>query len=166
MAIKLKISDVEVAFIAIGLSTLPVTYGAPVDFDSIGTRDFNDDGDLVLSPPCVRVRYNSTAYDPKRDNQKLTYQAANLFDCFVLAENLRSKHDERLDTLNLVDCVADCFAGARLQLPDGTWTEPIEIVTILPVMNEGSIVDQFYAVTFRVSGFAQFSGDNARFGAK
>ena len=166
MASKVQIDQVEKAIVDLGRSYLTAAYEKSVDVDSIGDRDFNADGDLVLLPPCVRVRFGGSQYDTNRDNQKLTYGAKLLFDFYCFEENLRSKLDERIDTLRLVACVQDAYTGARLKLDDDSYTEPLELVGVLPMMNENSIVDQFYSVTIRVNGIAQFSGANSNWGTR
>jgi hypothetical protein len=87
-----------------------------------------------------------------------------MFEVMCFESSLRSKADERLQTLQLVQVVQDQLAGARLALADGTSTMPIELDSVSPVITDSGPVDQLYAIVFAVNGIAQFSGTNARFG--
>jgi phage gp37-like protein len=161
---KFQIADVEAALIALLNSSLPVAYGTSVDIDSIGDKDFLDDGTLTLQPPSVRVRFAGAKYNNLRDNQRLSYEATLLFEIMCFESSLRSKADERLQTLQLVQVIQDQLAGARLALADGTSSMPLELDSVSPVITETGPVDQLYAIVFAVNGIAQFSGANARFG--
>jgi len=161
---KFQIADVEAALIALLNTSLPTAYGTSVDIDSIGDKDFLDDGTLTLQPPSIRVRFAGAKYDNLRDNQRLSYEASLLFEVMCFESSLRSKADERLQTLQLVQVVQDQLAGARLALADGTSTMPVELDSVSPVITDSGPVDQLYAIVFAVNGIAQFSGTNARFG--
>ncbi len=56
--------------------------------------------------------------------------------------------------------------GRKLKLADGHFTEPLELLSASPVINEDQVIDQYYMAVFRVPGIAQFDGANARFGEK
>ena len=161
---KLQLDQVETAIITLGTAALKAAYSQQIDVDSIGQKDFNDGGDLIISPPCVRIRFAGAEYNALRDNQKLTYEGKPVWEFWCFEENLRSKAEERLDTLKLVTAVQDTFTGARLPLDGGYRTEPMELLSVLPAMDENAVVTQFYIVSFRVNGIAQFSGANAHFG--
>ena len=156
--------QVVAAMVALG-SKIPPFNGDAVDVAALGDADFNDKGDLVVQSLSARIRFVDASYAAK-ESQKTTYGAALNFAVLVYAENLRSRNDERMDSLRLAGQVQACYAGARLHLEDGSWTEPLELLTISPVMNADGVIDQYYGVTFRVPAIAQFPGSNARFGEK
>jgi hypothetical protein len=143
--------DVEQALVAAldaGLTNINV--------GAIGSSDINDDDELVLKMPCARSRYASTEYRNQGDNQWLTYDAAHLFEIWCAAEDLTSKEAQRTATLSVVGQVLPLIAGARLALPDGSVTEPVELKNIGKLPDD--IVGQIYIVTVEVSAIAQFPG--------
>lgn len=169
---QFQIDQVEAALLTLLTSGMPAAYGtalslgAPqrVDVDSIGDKDFDDSGNLVLRPPALRVQFTTAEYDNLRDNQRLSYEAALAFEVLCFEESLRGKKDQRKQTLVLVDTAQDQLAGARLALADGTSSAPIEIKAVQLVVTDSGPVDQLFAISVIVRGIAQFSGANARFG--
>jgi hypothetical protein len=163
---QFKIDQVEGALIALLNSVMPAAYGtveAPVlvDVNSVNSKDFNAQGQLALKPPSLRVQFSEANYANLRDNQRLTYQAALLFDVLCFESSLRSKADERIQTLSLVDVTLNQLAGARLNLADGTQSMPIELRRVSLVLpDDGGPVDQLFAITLLISGIAQFNGPN------
>ena len=157
MSSTMRIDYVEAALLQYISANLPITFGAPVSVDSLGDNDFNDDGTLVLSPPAVRVRFAGANFDPARDNQRLTYQARMPFEILCYQSSLRSKADERQQTLVLVGSVCEILAGARLSLSDGSATQPVTLKNVALVESESGPVDQLFSVGIEVSGIAQFS---------
>lgn len=166
MATKMQPNLVEAAILALLPARLKISFGKNVDVAPIGGRDFDDDGQLVLKSPSVRLYFAGATYDPLRDNQRLTSEAELMWDLICFEESLKSKADERTKSLELLSVVADEMAGARLLLSAGVYTLPTRIVAIKPVEDAAGPVDQCYAVTIAISGIAQFSGVNANFGAK
>lgn len=169
---KFQIDQVEAALLALLTSVMPTAYGAAlgldtssrVDVDSIGDKDFDEDGNLVLRPPAMRVLFDAAKYNNLRDNQRLTYGAALSFEVLCFEESLRSKKDQRKQTLVLVSVAQDQLAGARLALSDGTSSGPVEINSVSLQVPESGPADQLFAINVTVPGIAQFSGANARFG--
>lgn len=166
MATKVQPHLVEAAILTLLPARLKISYGKNVDVAPIGGKDFDEDGQLVLKSPAVRLYFAGATYDPLRDNQRLTMEAELMWDLICFEESLKSRADERTKTLELLAVVEDEIAGARLLLSAGVYTQPTRIVSIKPVMDAVGPVDQCYAVTIAVSGIAQFSGVNANFGAK
>ncbi len=166
MASKVQIHLVEAALLTLLPDRLFVSYGQKVHVATIGREDFGDDGQLTLTPPAVRIHFGSASYGQARDTQKTTLSASLIFSIFCYDESLKSKADERTRTLQLVAAVQDELAGARLQLTPGVFTEPVLMKDVVQAMDAAGPVDQVYAVVFEVSGFAQFSGVNANFGAR
>jgi hypothetical protein len=156
-----RIDYVESALIALLTSNLSTAYGAKVQIDSLGDKDFDDDGRLVLQPPSVRVRFAAATYDNLHDNQRLTYQSGMPFEILCFESSLRSKADERKQTLVLVATVQDQLAGARLTLADGSKTMPVTIKSVALVETDEGPVDQLFSLVVQVDGIAQFSGANA-----
>lgn len=169
---KFRIDHVEAALLALLVSAMPAAYGAElglsgpqgIDINSIGDKDFDEEGNLILRPPSMRVRFDSANYDNLRDNQRLSYETSMPFEILCFEESLRSKKDQRQKTLVLVATAQDQIAGARLALADGTNSGPIEIKAAQIVVTDQGPVDQLFAITIIVPGIAQFSGANARFG--
>ena len=161
MSSTFRIDTVEAALLALLNTNLAAAYGAPVDVDSLGDKDFDDDGRLVLRPPSVRVRFAGAGYGNLHDNQRLTYQASMPFEILCFSSSLRSRADERRQTLVLVAAVQNQLAGARLTLSDGSSTMPITMKAVrLTEVDEGP-VDQLFTVQGDVECIAQFSGANA-----
>ena len=134
---------------------------AAIDIDGLGEDDFDDDGQLVLNPPSIRVRFLGADYNTLHDNQRLTYQTAPNFELLCFESSLRSKADERKQTLILVKVLQDQLSGARINLSDGSKTQPVTIIAVRLVEGVGNGVDQLFSVLVAIEGFAQFSGVNA-----
>lgn len=166
MATKVQIHLVERALLALLPARLKISYGRNVSVAPIGGKDFDEDGQLVLKSPAVRLRFASANYADLRDNQRLTSEAELMWDVICFEESLKSQAVERTKTLEMLAIVQDELAGARLLLSPGVYTQPTRLVAVNPVMDAIGPVDQCYALTIAVSGLAQFSGVNANFGAK
>jgi hypothetical protein len=164
-----RIDRVEAALLALLNANLPAAYGTELgtgvvsmDIDSLGDDDFNEDGQLTLQPPSIRVRFIAGNYENLRDSRRLTYQANPEFDILCFESSLRSKADERKQTLVLVGVVQDQLSGARLDLADGSKTMPITLGPLALVETDQGAVDQLFAQRITVEGIAQFSGANAQ----
>jgi hypothetical protein len=160
----------EGALIALFKSVMPAAYGtvdAPIliDIDSLGDKDFDAEGQLVLKPPSIRVRFDRTRRDNLRDNQRLSYQAKHSFDVLCFESSLRSKADERKQTLVLAQTVENQIAGARLALADGSSSMPCSLGATYLVAESSGAVDQLFCVEVIVEGIQQYDGPNARFGS-
>jgi hypothetical protein len=167
---QFQISQVEVALIALLKTVMPAAYGtveAPinVDVNSLGDKDFDAEGQLVLKPPSIRVRFDRTRRDPLRDNQRLSYQAKHSFDILCYESSLRGKADERRQTLALTQIVENQLAGARLALADGTSSMPCSLGSTYLVAESSGSVDQLFCLEVIVEGIQQYDGPNARFGS-
>ena len=162
MSSTFRIDYVEAALLALLNTNLAAAYGANVSVDSLGDKDFDDDGRLVLQPASVRVRFAGADYKNLRDNQRLTYQAGLPFEILCFESCLRSRADERKQILVLVGTVQDQLAGARLALADSTQTMPISMQSVKLVATDEGPVDQLFSIVIVVEGIAQFSGANAQ----
>jgi phage gp37-like protein len=158
-----RIDYVEASLIHLLQNSLPGpnAYGSPVDVDSLGDKDFDEDGILVFRPPAVRVLYTGSDYTPTADNKRLTYNASHPFDVLCSESSLRSKADMRRQTLVLVSAVLDQLSGARLALADNSTSMPVTILGVQLVVQPGGPVDQFYSISITVPGIAQFDGANS-----
>lgn len=168
MSTAFRIDYVEQALLALLRANLPAAYAAQlglasinVDINGLGDDDFDEEGQLVLQPPSLRVRFMGSPYNPARDNQRLTYQAHIQFEILCFESSLTSKADERRQTLILVGTVQDQLAGTRLKLTDGTVSMPITMQDAVLIEGGGAGVDQLFAVHIEIEGFAQFSAANA-----
>lgn len=170
MSTTFRIDYVEAALLQLMRTNLSTAYAtelgvdlAPVDIDSLGDEDFNAQGQLVLNPPSVRLRFRGAPYNNLHDSRRLTYQSEPNFELLCFESSLRSKADERKQTLVLTAVATDQLAGARLNLQDGSKSMPITVVDVVLAEGEdGQPVDQLFAIRFIVEGIAQFSGVNAQ----
>ena len=169
---QFQVSYVESALIALLQSVMTTVYNEvvnpptpiAVNIAALGDKDFDAEGQLVLKPPSIRTRFDRTKRETLRDNQRLTYQAKTAFDVLCFESSLRSKADERLQTLQLVQLVENQLAGARLALQDGTSSMPITLGSTYLVAESSGAVDQLFCVEVIVEGIQQYDGPNARFG--
>ena len=166
MAGKVQIHLVEAALLDLLPSRLKASYGKNVDVEALGKADFNDAGQLILKSPAVRISFLDAQYGQARDTQRTTLTAELMFSAFCFHESIRSRAQERTKTLELVACVEDELAGARLELTPGVFTEPVLIRSVNQAEDAIGPIDQVFAVAFMVPGIAQFSGANSNFGAR
>lgn len=173
MSGEMRIDYVEAALLALVNETVPTAYkaflppeapGGRIDIDSLGDKDFDENGMLVLDPPSIRIRFAGAEYDTLRDNRRLTYQAAMPFEILCFESSLRGKADQRKQTLVLVAAVLDQLVGANLRLSDGSTTMPLTLLGVQLIGVEAGPVDQLFAVGIQVPGIAQFGGPNAQTG--
>lgn len=164
MSSAYRIDLAESALLTLLKENLGAAYGTDVQVDSLGDKDFDSEGALILQPPAVRVRFMGAEYNNLRDNQRLTYQGKLLFAVWCFESSLRSKADERLQTLQLVAAVQDQLTGTRLSMEDGSKTMPISLVGVELIEVEQGPVDQLFSVNVAVESDAQFSGINANRG--
>ena len=140
---------------------MPTAYGQTVHVDSLGEKDFNEDGALVFQPPALRVLYGDSDYISTQDNKRLTYNCDMNFDILCSESSLRSPADMRRQTLVLVAAVQNQLSGARLQLTDGTTSMPVILRRVQLIVQPGGPVDQFYSLSITAPGIAQFDGANS-----
>lgn len=167
MSSTFRIDYTDTALLALLRDKLPAAYaielGKPrvaVDIDALGDDDYNEQGQLVMRPPSVRMHFLEAPYQSVHDNQRLTYQAAHIYELLAFESSLRSKSDQRAQTLVLVNVILDQLAGARLDLADGSKAGPIGILGVDLLTTESGPVDQLYSIKISMDGFAQYSGVN------
>lgn len=152
---KLDLDLVEAAVLAILTTDLAAD---KVNVAALSSEDLDKEGAVLTMPPFVRVLFDSEPLPAGRDNQRLTYQAAQNWRALVGVQNYRARGDERREAYQLLTKVKDSLAGARLQLDLNTKTPPVLLTGVeqIAVDNRGSV----YSVNFTVEAIAQFSGQN------
>jgi hypothetical protein len=130
-----------------------------VDVQSITSKDFSDDGELILNPPSVRSFFAGEGAASTSDTQRLSYNVVGRYIVLCANEDLRDPAAQAKASLNLAGQVKAILAGARLLFPDGETSEPITYVGMEPEPVDGLGVA--YAAAFEVPGLAQFAGANA-----
>ena len=146
--------DQQAALQALLTSSLP-----GVSIGSLGDLPADDKGELVFDPPCARTFFAGLVYEGDNDNLALAYDdCAGEMQIWCAAENMTSLEAQRMDTLALVAKILPVIAGARLQLADGTSTEPIRLKRIEGSLQgrQGAPVSTVYIIVLEVPGIAQF----------
>ena len=156
-AVPTRTFAIEAAWQA--LVVLLATQLEGVNVDAIGSRDFDENGELTVVPPAVRVIFAGEKAQTF-ENQNQNYNAGQQFGA-ICADDYRGPdpQQQRVASLALARLATDVVTGARLRLPDGTVTEPIEYAgtTPMPVADIGVA----YVVEWRIPGIAQFPAPNA-----
>jgi hypothetical protein len=130
------------------------------DVQAISEKDFNSEGDIVMTPPSVRTFYAGTGFHSTTDSQRLSYEAVGRFMLLCADESHTvDPVDQAYASVKLVDQVCAIVAGTRINLPTGDISEPITLVAVDPMPVEG--VGTAYAIAIEVPGLAQFAGANA-----
>jgi hypothetical protein len=130
-----------------------------VDCANITDRDFSEDGELILNPPSVRTFFEGENAAATSDSQRLSYLVDGKFTVLVVDQDYRGITEQARATLQLVNKVKSVLIGARLLLPTGETSEPVQWYATAPQPLEGMGVA--YAAGFIVPGLAQFQGPNA-----
>lgn len=131
-----------------------------VDVQAISGRDFNADGDLIMTPPSVRTFYAGSKFASTSDTQRLSYESTGRFMLLCADEaNTEDLAEQAFRSVGIADRVCAVLAGARLNLPSGDVSEPVTLATIDPLPVDG--VGTAYGIGIEVPGLAQFSGANA-----
>jgi len=131
-----------------------------VDVQSISNADFNADGELIMTPPSIRVFYAGEKAGNFGDAQRLSYNAVQRYMVTCADQSLTAVlADQAMASAALADKVKNILAGARISLVGGEQSEPIAWVGTEPVEVAG--VGTAYAVAIEVEGIAQFPGVNA-----
>lgn len=131
-----------------------------VDVASISQRDFSQEGEIILTPPSVRVLFDGESAHSTSDSQRLSYEVVGRFLVMVADQDLRSAVHQARASAKLAAQAKNLLAGARIVLADGDVSEPVTWVStqMLPVPDLGIA----YALAFEVPGLAQFDGLNAQ----
>lgn len=130
------------------------------DIAKICDRDFNDQGEIIMSPPSARVLFDGEGASSTSDTQRLSYNVVSRFIVLVADQDLSGGSAAQAEaSLLIANTVKTVLIGARLLLSDGDISEPLTYVSMLPMPTDG--VGTAYAVAFEVPGLAQFPGTNA-----
>lgn len=138
---------------------LQAQLGAGVDVDSIGSNDFDEQGDLTINPPAARVLFIDEKAGQPVDPQNATYNAEQAFAVLCAAEDISSVQAQRSASAQLAGQVKHILTGARLVLANGTQTEPLMYMGTTPLPTKA--IGMAYVAQFVVPNIAQFSAPNA-----
>jgi hypothetical protein len=130
-----------------------------VDVAAISSQDFNEDGEIIMDPPSVRVFFAGEAAAATSDSQRLSYLVDGRYVVLCADQDRTSVFDQANASIQLVTKVKNMVAGSRLLLTDGDISEPLIWVSteVQPVDGIGVA----YGVGFIIPGLAQFTGANA-----
>jgi len=131
-----------------------------VDVQAISENDYNESGEVIMTPPSVRTFFAGQRFMSTTDSQRLSYESVGRY-ILLCADEDRSGEAilQAYASVKLVDQVLAIVAGTRINLPAGDRSEPITITEIEPVPCQG--VGTAYGVAIEVPGLAQFAGVNA-----
>jgi hypothetical protein len=133
---------------------------AGFDVAKISDRDFNDQGEIIMTPPSARVLFDGEGAASTSDSQRLSYNVVQRFIILVADQDLSgSSADQAMASLLVARQVKALLAGARILLVDGDISEPLTYVSMMPMPVDG--IGSAYAIAFEVPGLAQFPGTNA-----
>jgi hypothetical protein len=143
--------------IAALLAGLQLSDGEPVNVGSIGQLTLDDNDQLVFDPPMARTYYAGSPVYRSDENQALAYQdVRHIVEVWCYVESLRSKEEQRDETIQLLGQVLPILAGARIPLSDKGASEPVRILNISGVIDVS--FGKIYIVSVEVPGIAQFPG--------
>jgi hypothetical protein len=132
--------------------------GLAVDVDTIGVKDFDEEGALTVRTPAARILFG-VERAKAIDTQNQNYTTDQDFGVICADNDLGpDPQDQRLKSIQLSSRVKVILIGARLLLPTGETSEPIQWISTdpLPTAQTGMA----YVLGFRVSGVAQFPAPN------
>ena len=141
------------------LSALLTAQMPGYDVAVISERDFNEKGELVMNPPSARVFFAGEAARATSDSQRLSYEVEGRYGVLCADQDLTSIADQAFASARMLAAIKDALCGARLALPTGETTEPVQWLSTDPLPVEG--VGVAYSLAFLVPGLAQFSGVNS-----
>lgn len=131
-----------------------------VDCAVISDKDFNENGEIVMQPPSVRVFFAGEIAKATSDSQRLSYEVDGRYAVMVADIDYSSAANQAMASAALLAQVKSILAGARIVLSGGDVSEPVQWVSTEPQPVEG--VGMAYCLGFIVPGLAQFPGTNAR----
>ncbi len=154
MPTQFKVKDVEQALITTLKGNSQLT-SLKAQIDALSSKDFDQQGDLIVRSPAVLVFYDQTIDEPRGDTTRKTYLTFHEFAILCGTRNLTSVDSERADCEHLVDTVRAALAGQRLTIDSGGFITP-------PVELNGVSREQYdakgtvYAARIKVEAIAQF----------
>ena len=129
------------------------------DVAPAGEKDFDDEDNLILTPPAVRGVFVLSRAE-QIETQALAYSERQEFAVMCVDQDLSADTQaQRRSSAQLAAQVKHILVGARITLPDGSICGPLVYVATepFPVRDIGFA----YIVGFEVPGIAQFAGPNA-----
>lgn len=135
--------------------------GSVVDVDCIGEHDFDEDGALTIVPPAARVLFLGEVAGAPVETQNRIYNASQAFAVICADVDFGpDPQDQRIKSVQLAGRVKHALTGARLQLAEGSASEPVVYSKTDPVPT--SSTGMAYVAQFLVPGVAQFSAPYAQ----
>jgi hypothetical protein len=133
--------------------------GSRVNVDAIGTQDFDEEGEVTITPPAARVLFVGEVAKGF-ETQSSAYNAEQAFAVLCADEDLGvDPQAQRIKSVQLAGRVKHILTGARIQLTDGEQSEPVIYVKTDPLPTSGT--GMAYIAQFLVGGIAQFAAPNA-----
>ena len=129
------------------------------DVQALSDSDFNQDGEIIMTPPSARTFYDGSDFASTSDSQRLSYEVVDRYMILLADEDRTSAIAQAYASAKLVDVALPILAGTRINLPAGDRSEPVTIVAVKPLPVAG--VGKAYAIAIEVPGLAQFAGANA-----
>ena len=152
---EFKAEQVWTALIALLVAQLP-----KVDIQAISDKDFNENAELIMVPPSVRVFFEGSVAKSTSDTQRLSYDVVDRFVILCADQDYTSPAKQAIASALLASKVLVQMAGTRILLTDGDISEPITWIETAPQPVKG--VGVAYALAFEVPGLAQYPGANAQ----
>jgi hypothetical protein len=141
------------------MQTLLSTQLPGVNVAAAGEKDFDDEGALITTPPAIRGVFSGEEAE-SFETQKLGYNAVQAFVVICIDKHLGPDPQmQRRKSGQLAAKVKHILVGARLLLPDGNRTSPVEYTGMAPLPTK---IGMAYAAAFAVPSIAQFAGTNAQ----
>ena len=150
---------VELVWAAIQ-SLLKSGLGPIITVDCIGTRDFDEDGAVTVTPPAARVLFLEESARSV-ETQFANYDAIQNYAVLCAAEDVSADPQaQRTLSAALAGQVKHWLTGARLVLGNSQVTEPVAYKGMGVMETAGT--GMAYVVAFQVAGIAQFAAPNAQ----
>lgn len=125
-----------------------------LDVDSIGEKDFDEEGMLTLRLPAARVLFLGAEATPV-ESQNVTYRQTHRYGVMCADESDdQDPQTQRDKSLHVAQRVARSLTGARLVLGNGQTSDPVRYAATdpWPTRNAGMA----YVVAFLIEGTSSF----------
>jgi hypothetical protein len=132
--------------------------GAGFDVQSLSEKDFNQSGQLIMTPPSVRTFFAGARYSSTSDSQRLSYEVVGEFLVLAVATDGTAGPTLQAEaSAQLADQICQFLAGARIKLSTtGDISEPITLCGFEAMPVEG--VGTAYGIAIELPALAQFPG--------
>jgi Domain of unknown function (DUF1834) len=153
-ATQFKIDDVEKGIIAV-LKADAGLVALKVQVQGLSSRHFDEQGNILVTPPAVLVFFNSGTEDSKADTVRTTYQVDYDFFLFCGAADISSTDNERSSAYAVLAATRAAIAGKRLSLDGGNvLSGPVGLAGIAPEQFDAN--GAWYSQHITVPKTAQF----------